>query len=105
MEPGIIQEELPTVLALLAGLISFKAIIVTCLGPFFGLSKTESVRTGMLLSGKILTVYLIDLSVCLSVYLIDLSVCLSVRLFVCRSVCLFVCLICRSVCLSLCLFD
>lgn len=51
VQPDVIQSELPTVLALLAGLISFKAIIITSLGPFFGLTKTESVRTGMLLSG------------------------------------------------------
>ena len=38
-------------LALLVGLISFKAVITTLLGPFFGLSKSESVRTGLLLSG------------------------------------------------------
>jgi Kef-type K+ transport system membrane component KefB len=39
------------VLALLGGLIAFKAIITTALGPFFGLTKAESVRTGLLLSG------------------------------------------------------
>eukprot|EP01036_Dinobryon_divergens_P023585 gene23585-31945_t len=51
VDPVVIQEQWPTVLALLAGLISFKAIITTCLGPIFGLTKAESVRTGLLLSG------------------------------------------------------
>lgn len=51
VQPNIIQDELPTVLALLTGLIAFKAVIITSLGPLFQLSKTESIRTGMLLSG------------------------------------------------------
>ena len=37
--------------ALLGGLITFKAVIITALGPFFGLSKPDSIRTGLLLSG------------------------------------------------------
>ena len=36
---------------LLIGLVGFKTIITTSLGPFFGLSKSESVVTGLLLSG------------------------------------------------------
>ena len=51
VQPNVIQDELPTVLALLAGLISFKAIIITALGPLFQLTRTESIRTGSLLSG------------------------------------------------------
>jgi Kef-type K+ transport system membrane component KefB len=51
VQPAIIQDELPTVIALLAGLVTFKAVIITCLGPLFQLTKTESIRTGMLLSG------------------------------------------------------
>ena len=51
MEPQILIDQWPTVLALLTGLITFKATIITLLGPYFGLSKSESVRTGLLLSG------------------------------------------------------
>jgi Kef-type K+ transport system membrane component KefB len=39
------------VLALTAGLIAFKSIITTLLGPLFGLSRSDSVRTGLLLAG------------------------------------------------------
>ena len=51
MDPFVIKEQWTTVLALLAGLIAFKAAITTALGPAFGLSLPESVRTGLLLSG------------------------------------------------------
>ena len=51
VDPTILIAQWPTVLALLVGLISFKAIITTLLGPLFGLTKSESVRTGLLLSG------------------------------------------------------
>lgn len=51
VDPTILIAQWPTVLALLVGLISFKAVITTILGPFFGLTKSESVRTGLLLSG------------------------------------------------------
>jgi Kef-type K+ transport system membrane component KefB len=51
VDPIVIQQQWPTVLALLAGLISFKAAIITLLGPLFSLTKAESVRTGLLLSG------------------------------------------------------
>jgi len=51
VEPSIIQEQLPTVVGLLGGLIAFKSIIITALGPRFGLTLAESVRTGLLLSG------------------------------------------------------
>jgi voltage-gated potassium channel Kch len=51
VDPVVLTEQWPVVLALLGGLITFKAIITTLLGPFFGLSKAESVRTGLLLSG------------------------------------------------------
>eukprot|EP01041_Mallomonas_annulata_P001320 gene1320-2542_t len=51
VDPIVIQEQLPTALGLLTGLIAFKALIITSLGPTFGLSKAESVRTGLILSG------------------------------------------------------
>lgn len=51
VDPIVIREQWTTVLALLAGLVAFKAVITTSLGPFFGLSKSESVVTGLLLSG------------------------------------------------------
>ena len=73
----MIQEQWPTVLALLGGLIGFKFVITTALGPAFGLTKAESVRTGLLLSGggefafvvltlgdKLKVVRLIFLSIC-----------------------------------------
>ncbi|KAJ1408998.1 Sodium/hydrogen exchanger family-domain-containing protein [Ochromonadaceae sp. CCMP2298] len=51
VDPYVIQQQWPTVLALLTGLVTFKTIIISVLGPFFGLSRAESVRTGLLLSG------------------------------------------------------
>lgn len=51
VDPYVIKEQWTTVLALLAGLIAFKTMITTALGPLFGLTKAESVRTGLLLSG------------------------------------------------------
>ncbi len=51
VDPVVIKEQWTTVLALLTGLVAFKAVITTSLGPLFGLSKSESVRTGLLLSG------------------------------------------------------
>ena len=51
VDPVIISQQWPTVLALLGGLLVFKAGIITALGPFFGLSKSDSIRTGLLLSG------------------------------------------------------
>lgn len=51
VEPGVIQNEWPTVLALLAGLVGFKAVITTSLGPSFGLTLAESCRTGFSLAG------------------------------------------------------
>lgn len=46
-----IQNNLPTVIALLGGLIAFKAIIITGLAKLFGLSRGDSFRTGLVLSG------------------------------------------------------
>ena len=46
-----ILNNLPTVLALLSGLIAFKAVIITALAKLFGLSRGDSVRTGFILSG------------------------------------------------------
>ena len=51
VDPYVIQEQWPTVFALLFGLLAFKTAIITALGPFFDLTKAESVRTGLLLSG------------------------------------------------------
>lgn len=51
VDPTVIQEQLPTVLALLSGLIAFKAAIISFLGPRFGLTLAESIKTGFLLSG------------------------------------------------------
>jgi hypothetical protein len=51
VDPQLVTENLPTVLALLGGLIAFKAVIITALGRVFRLSWGECVRTGLLLSG------------------------------------------------------
>lgn len=51
VEPDVIRNELPTVLALLSGLVGFKAVITTAIGPFYGLTLAESCKTGLLLSG------------------------------------------------------
>jgi Kef-type K+ transport system membrane component KefB len=50
---GVVQlllREWPNVIALLAGLIAIKTAIITAIGPRVGLSLSESVRTGLLLS-------------------------------------------------------
>jgi len=46
----LLAQQWPNVLALLAGLIVIKTAIVALAGPFVGLSRAESVRTGLLLS-------------------------------------------------------
>ncbi|CAI5473902.1 unnamed protein product [Closterium sp. Yama58-4] len=47
---NLLASEWPNILALLAGLIGIKAAIITALGPRVGLTLSESVRTGLLLS-------------------------------------------------------
>ena len=44
------MQQWPLALALLAGLLATKIAIISALGPLFGLSKAESVRTGFILS-------------------------------------------------------
>jgi len=51
VDPSVVQQQFPVVIALLFGLIAFKASITTFLGPRFGLTKAESFKTGFLLSG------------------------------------------------------
>lgn len=51
VDPMVISNDLPTVLALLFGLIAFKAVIVAAIGPFFKLTRAESAKLGLLLSG------------------------------------------------------
>jgi Kef-type K+ transport system membrane component KefB len=51
VDPYVIQQQWPTILALLLGLITFKTTIIALLGPRFGLSRADSVRVGLLLSG------------------------------------------------------
>ncbi|KAG0598990.1 hypothetical protein M758_12G118100, partial [Ceratodon purpureus] len=46
----LLVREWPNVLALLAGLIAIKTAIITAIGPRAGLTLSESVRTGLLLS-------------------------------------------------------
>ncbi|CAI5938988.1 unnamed protein product [Closterium sp. NIES-64] len=47
---NLLASEWPNILALLTGLIGIKAAIITALGPRVGLTLSESVRTGLLLS-------------------------------------------------------
>jgi Kef-type K+ transport system membrane component KefB len=51
VDPGLLLEQWPTVLALLSGLLVIKGIITSLLCYAFGLSKGESVRVGSILSG------------------------------------------------------
>ncbi|KAG8368562.1 hypothetical protein BUALT_Bualt15G0058400 [Buddleja alternifolia] len=46
----LLIREWPNVFSLLAGLIAIKTLIITALGPRFGLSLQESIRIGLLLS-------------------------------------------------------
>lgn len=48
---NVILDQFPTVIALLVGLIVFKAIITSILGKIFGLSNADSIKTGLILSG------------------------------------------------------
>lgn len=47
---SLLVQQWPLVLTLLAGLLATKIAIISALGPLFGLSKAESVRTGFILS-------------------------------------------------------
>jgi len=47
---GLLSTEWPNVMALTAGLVAIKAGIVVALGPLVGLKRSESVRTGFVLS-------------------------------------------------------
>ena len=51
VDPQVITNDLPTVAALLFGLIVFKSVIIAAIGPFFKLTRAESAKLGMLLSG------------------------------------------------------
>ncbi|KAI3436796.1 hypothetical protein D9Q98_006207 [Chlorella vulgaris] len=50
LDVGLLVQEWPLVLALLAGLLSLKITVISALGPLFGLTRAESVRTGFVLS-------------------------------------------------------
>lgn len=47
---SLLVQQWPLVLTLLAGLLATKIAIISALGPLFGLSRAESVRTGFILS-------------------------------------------------------
>lgn len=47
---SLLLQQWPLVLTLLAGLLATKIAIISALGPLFGLSRAESVRTGFILS-------------------------------------------------------
>lgn len=50
LDVSLLLQQWPLVLALLVGLLGLKITIITALGPLFGLSRAESVRTGFILS-------------------------------------------------------
>ncbi|KAI3883613.1 hypothetical protein MKX03_016295 [Papaver bracteatum] len=50
IDTQVLIREWPNILSLLAGLIAIKTFIITALGPRFGLTWQESIRTGLLLS-------------------------------------------------------
>lgn len=50
LDLALLIREWPTVLGLLVGLVSLKATVITLIGPAVGLSKSESIRTGFVLS-------------------------------------------------------
>jgi len=47
---SLLLQQWPLALTLLAGLLFLKICVITALGPLFGLSRAESVRTGFILS-------------------------------------------------------
>jgi len=51
VDPLLLYQNWPTALSLLVGLLAFKTSIISILGPVWGLTFPESVRTGLLLSG------------------------------------------------------
>ncbi|PRW56322.1 K(+) efflux antiporter chloroplastic [Chlorella sorokiniana] len=50
LDVSLLVQQWPLVLTLLAGLLGTKIAIISALGPVFGLSRAESVRTGFILS-------------------------------------------------------
>lgn len=47
---SLLVQQWPLALTLLAGLLATKIAIISALGPLFGLSRAESIRTGFVLS-------------------------------------------------------
>lgn len=47
---SLLVQQWPLALTLLAGLLATKIAIISALGPLFGLSRAESIRTGFILS-------------------------------------------------------
>ncbi|WPT13597.1 K(+) efflux antiporter 3 [Picochlorum sp. SENEW3] len=50
LDLALLIREWPTVLSLFAGLIALKATLITAVGPSVGLSRSDSVKTGFILS-------------------------------------------------------
>lgn len=50
LDLALLIREWPTVLSLLAGLLALKATLITAIGPTVGLSKSDSIKTGFILS-------------------------------------------------------
>eukprot|EP00887_Chlorella_sp_A99_P002617 scaffold6.g2617.t1 len=50
LDVGLLLAQWPVVGTLLVGLLALKITIIAALGPYFGLSKAESIRTGFVLS-------------------------------------------------------
>ena len=50
LDLALLIRQWPTVLSLFAGLLALKATLITAIGPTVGLSKSDSIKTGFLLS-------------------------------------------------------
>lgn len=50
LDLALLIREWPTVLGLLAGLLALKATLITAIGPTVGLSRSDSIRTGFIMS-------------------------------------------------------
>ena len=50
LDVGLLIREWPTVLSLFVGLLALKATLITAIGPTVGLSRSDSIKTGFILS-------------------------------------------------------
>lgn len=50
LDLSVLLTDLPAIVLLLIGVLGIKAMVITALGPFAGLTRSESIRTGLLLA-------------------------------------------------------